>query len=232
MARTVMVTGANRGIGLGFVEAALEHGDHVVATARNLNTARDLKKLKSQYPGKLDLFELDFDSPEIEKQLVKIMKQPEKIDLLVNNAGFYPNSITEKFDKLNLLQWESAFRINVVGPARVIRKALPRLEKSNRPVVLNITTQMASLADNTSGGSHGYRVTKVGLNMLTKGLAIDYPEVVFLMVHPGWVKTRMGGPNAEVPVQDSVAGILKLVEKASKKDSGRFFDYRGREISW
>lgn len=232
MSRTVLVTGANRGIGLGFVAACLKQGDRVIATARNVNTARDLKKLKGEYPGNLEIFELDFDSPEIEKQLVKIMKQREKIDLLINNAGFYPNSITEKFDKLNLVQWESAFRINVVGPARVIRKALPRLEKSSRPVVVNITTQMASISDNNSGGSHGYRVTKVGLNMLNRGLALDFPNIIFLLLHPGWVKTRMGGPNAEIGVDDSVGGMKRVIEKAQKKDSGKFFDFRGREIPW
>lgn len=232
MSRTVLITGANRGIGLGFARSYLESGDQVVATVRNPNTARDLKKLKSEFAGKLEIFELDFDSDDVEKQLVKIMKQPAPIDVLINNAGFYPNSITEPFNKQNLVQWETAFRVNVVGPARVIRKAIPRLEKADKPVVLNISTQMASVQANSSGGSHGYRVTKTALNMLNKCLAIDYPDLLTVVMHPGWVQTRMGGPNAEIPVEQSVAGMRKVIEKLSKRDSGKFFDYKGQEIPW
>ena len=232
MSKTVLITGANRGIGLGFAESFLNTGDFVIATSRSPNSAKDLKRLKAQYRDRLEILELDLNSPEAESQLVKIVKKPESIDLLINNAGFYPNSYTEKFDKVNLNQWETAFRINVLGAARTFRKALPRLQKSARPMVVNISTQMASIGENKSGGSYGYRATKAALNMFNKCLALEYPEIICILLNPGWVKTRMGGLNAEISVEDSVVSMRKIIEKAKDRDSGKFFDHRGQEIPW
>lgn len=231
MAKTVLITGANRGIGLGFVESYLKSGDNVIATARNPNSAKDLKRLKAQYRDQLEIFALDLDSPEAESQLVKIVKKPEKLDILINNAGFYPNSYTEKFDKVNLTQWETAFRINVLGAARTLRKAIPRLQKSDRPIVVNISTQMSSIAQN-QGGSIGYRVTKSALNMFNSCIALEYKDIISVLLNPGWVKTRMGGLNAEISVEDSVADMRKIIDKLKDRDSGKFFDHSGREIPW
>ncbi len=232
MAKTVLITGANRGIGLGFVESYLNTGDFVIATSRNPNSSKDLKRLKAQYRDQLEILELDLNSPEAESQLVKIVKKPESIDLLINNAGFYPNSYTEKFDKVNLNQWETAFRINVLGAARTFRKALPRLQKSSRPIVVNISTQMASIGTNKTGGSYGYRASKAALNMFNKCLAIEYPDIISILLNPGWVKTRMGGLNAEISVEDSVTSMRKIIDKAKERDSGKFLDHRGQEIAW
>ena len=232
MSRTILITGANRGIGLGFAESFLKSGDFVIATARNPNSAKELKRLKSQYRDSLEIFALDLDSTSAESQLVKIVKKPDKLDLLINNAGFYPNSFTEKFDKVNLNQWETAFRVNVQGAARTFRKALHRLEKSDRPIVVNITTQMASIEQNTTGGSYGYRITKTGLNMFNKCIAIEYPKIISVLINPGWVKTRMGGLNAQISVEDSVAAMRKIIDKLKERDSGKFFDHKGQEIPW
>ena len=229
--RTVLITGANRGIGLGFVESFLKSGDSVIATSRTTTGAKELKRLKSDYRDRLEIFQLDLESPEAESQLVKIVKKPECIDILVNNAGFYPNSYTEKFDKVNLTQWETAFRVNVLGAARTFRKAIPRLHKSEHPIVVNISTQMASIAQN-QGGSIGYKVTKTGLNMFNSCIAIEYPEIICVLLNPGWVKTRMGGLNAEISVEDSVVSMRKVIDKLKIRDTGKFFDHKGQEIPW
>ena len=115
---------------------------------------------------------------------------------------------------------------------RVTRAFLPHLRQSAQPKLIHITSLMGSIADNESGGYYGYRMSKAALNMFNKSFAIDYPEVISLVVHPGWVKTDMGGPQAPLPPEIAVRGILSVVNRATTKQTGKFFDYEGNELPW
>lgn len=115
---------------------------------------------------------------------------------------------------------------------RSAKAFLPLLKKSAHPIIANMTSQMGSIGDNGSGGSYAYRISKAALNMFTKTLAHELPSATVLSLHPGWVKTDMGGSGAPTETRDSAAGLLKVIKSASTKQSGHFLNFRGQEIEW
>ena len=127
---------------------------------------------------------------------------------------------------------EKVFRTNVIGPFVLCQKALPFLEQSSQPKIVQITGQMGSIADNSSGGSYAYRISKAALNMFNKSLSVDYPKIASIVVHPGWVKTVMGGPNSTMSIEMSVKGILKVIDDLTLAQSGKFLNSRGAELPW
>jgi NAD(P)-dependent dehydrogenase (short-subunit alcohol dehydrogenase family) len=124
--------------------------------------------------------------------------------------------------------------INTMGPLRVIEAFVENVARSERKLVVAITSGMGSLADNTSGGYLAYRTSKAGVNMVMRSLAVDLaPQgIACIVINPGWVKTRMGGPNAPTTPEDSVRGMRKVFEKAGIGQSGKFFNWDGREYAW
>ncbi len=152
------------------------------------------------------------------------------IDVLINNAGIYGRA--HGLEALELKQVEEVLLTNAVAPMRVTRALIPSLKKARQPKVVHITSLMGSIADNESGGSYGYRMSKAALNMFSKTLSVDFPEFISLVIHPGWVKTDMGGKDAPLEIRDSARGILTVIEKSTPQHSGRFFDYEGEELPW
>lgn len=217
-----LITGTSRGIGFGLVAAALSNGHTVYAVARNTES---LKKLKQEYADRLFLIQLDISQPGGIEKLVSEISSAGAIDVLVNNAG-------------TMAKGESAadlahsFWVNSTVPFLLTKSLLPLLKKSSSPRVAQISTMMASIADNTSGGYYAYRSSKTALNMLTKSLAIDHPDVRFALIHPGWVKTDMGGANAPTDVSDSVSGIWKVISEMTAKNSGQFVNFKAQTLPW
>lgn len=227
--KRALVTGSSRGLGLEWVSQLLASGYEVIAVTRKYSS--DLKKLESEgtHAARLKVLCADLST---DQGLVSLVQNlPGSLDLLVNNAGVYLDGDSD-FKDLNFQDVEETFRINVLLPMKVTRACLPALEKSKNPKVLNVTSLMGSIADNTSGGSYAYRMSKAALNMFNKSFTIDFPKIVSLVVHPGWVKTEMGGAHAPVDTQTSVQGMLSLVERAGLAASGRFYDYEGDELPW
>lgn len=229
MAKTWVITGASRGIGLEFVRQLLESGENVTVLARRLNSAQALRDAKSEYAGLLNLIEADVnrDSDVADAALALGGKQ---IDYLVNNAGILREADAD-LEQLNIFKVEEQLMVNAVAPLRVTKAFLALLKTAPQPVVVNITSKMGSIAD-TSEGAYGYRMSKAALNMFTKCLAADLPSGIALALHPGWVKTDMGGSGAMVEAKDSVAGLLKVIRAAKKDQSGGFYDFRGESIPW
>jgi NAD(P)-dependent dehydrogenase (short-subunit alcohol dehydrogenase family) len=126
----------------------------------------------------------------------------------------------------------ASFAVNSVAPFEVTQALLPLLRKSSRPRVAHITSRMGSIADNGSGGYYAYRASKTALNMINMSLARDHAWLTTVVVHPGWVRTQMGGAEAPVEPQSSASGIWRLIEGLGRTDSGRFFDYTGNELPW
>ena len=124
------------------------------------------------------------------------------------------------------------FDVNAVGAVRVTQSLLPALLKSERPIVANISSKMGSISDNTGGGHYGYRMSKAAMNMFNKSLAVDFPKLIAVCFHPGWVQTEMGGKAAPTSVGESVSGLGELIDKLEPKHSGRFFDFNGEELPW
>ena len=228
---TYVVTGANRGIGLELVAQLVAQGHHVLATARQPERAEALSALTSAHPGQLEILALDVSDPaSITAFGQAVGDRP--VDVLINNAGVLlrgggPGELD--YEKIEL-----TFRINTLGPLRVTEALLPALRAAAQPVIANITSQMGSIADNTSGGAYSYRISKAALNMAIRSLSLDLGRqgMVALVLHPGWVQTDMGGPNAKITTAQSVTGMLSTIQRATAEHAGKFWSWDGTELPW
>ena len=230
---TVLITGANRGIGLEFCRQYAAEGWRVLACSRDPDKADALAKLAALYPGLIALHTLDVaDHARIERLAQEL--GGESIDLLINNAGIYPDSDTRGFGHTDYAEWLQAFRVNTMAPLKMAETFAPHLARGKQKVIVAITSKMGSIADNAGGGSYLYRSSKAALNMVVKSLAIDLKPggITAVVFHPGWEQTDMGGPNAMIPAAQSVSGMRQMIGRLTAADSGKFFGYDGQEILW
>ena len=224
----VFITGTNRGIGLELTKAFLDGGHAVTATARDPQNSQELKSLAVDFLDKLTLVTLDVNKPET---FVNLKKISGPIDYLINNAGIALN-YNQKFTELDSEDVAKMYATNVLGPIKVTQTLLPQLRKSSKPVIAQISSIMGSVADNSSGGAIGYRMSKSALNMLNKCMSIELNDITCVVLHPGWVQTDMGGANAPVKPKDSAAGLYNVISKLKASDSGKFYDYQGKSLPW
>ncbi len=230
---TVLVTGSNRGIGLEWVRQYAAEGWCVYATCRQPSEAQELQDLADREEG-ISIHRMDVTRPdEINAVAVELMK--ESIDLLVNNAGVY----LEKFIEVGLRRiryedWEYSFRVNTLGAVRVTEAFQEHVVRSEKRLVAVVSTHMASIGDIVAPGAYYYRSTKAALNAVMEGLTHELrPKGIgVLILHPGWVRTRMGGEGASLRPPESVRGMRSLVEKFTLEDSGRFYRYDGVVMPW
>ena len=231
--KTVLITGANRGIGLEFSRQYAEDGWQVLACCRHPDTADALNKLAAQYPALIKIYPLDVaDHAQIER-LAQTLSN-EAIDLLINNAGINPVSDASGFGHTNYTEWMTAFNINTMAPLKMAEAFAQQITRSKQKTIVTLTSLMASIADNSSGGNYLYRSSKAAANMVVKSLAIDLrqQEITAVAFHPGWVKTDMGGPNAMISASQSVTGMRQVISSLTPADSGKFFDYEGNVLPW
>lgn len=228
MSRTIVVTGANRGIGLEFARQLVDAGDFVIAGARKPDEARALQELAGPH---LEIHALDVASDASVSAFASAVGE-RAVDVLINNAGVGGGGAP--IVDLDLKRMRDVLEVNAIGPLRVTQAMLPALHRADSPVVAHITSRMGSIGDNSSGGYYAYRMSKAALNMANKSLSMDGQAsgIVCVVLHPGWVKTDMGGASAPLSVDDSVRGLLKVINGLSRSDSGRFFDYKGAELPW
>jgi NAD(P)-dependent dehydrogenase (short-subunit alcohol dehydrogenase family) len=231
--KTTLITGANRGIGLEYCRQYAADGWRVLACCRYPEKSDELNKLASLNPGRIMVHALDVaDHVEIDR-LGQILAD-ESIDLLVNNAGIYPDSDKKGFGHTDYAEWIEAFRINTMAPLKMAETFAAQIARGTQKTIVTITSKMGSITDNSGGGSYLYRSSKVAVNMVVKSLAIDLKpfRIIAVVFHPGWVKTDMGGPNAMISPEQSVSGMRKLIAGLSPADSGKFFGYDGKLIPW
>ena len=229
----VFITGANRGIGLGLAGQCLQRGYRVFAGCRNPEQAAELHRLQDQHSDRLTVLPLDVtDQSAIENAATTVKEFVDGLDLLVNNAGVGGGE--DPFGQLAEEGLIDTFRVNAVAPILLAQAMLPLLKKGQRPVIASVTSRMGSIADNGSGGYYAYRASKAALNMLHKSLAVDLAQqgIITVVLHPGWVRTDMGGQGGRLSVEESVAGLLQVVDGLTETDSGRFFDWRGKKVPW
>ena len=230
---TVLITGANRGIGLEFCRQYAAQGWRVLACSRYPEKSDELNKLASLNPELIKVYALDVaDHVEIDR-LAQVLAN-ESIDLLINNAGIYPDSDKSGFGHTDYAEWIEAFRVNTMAPLKMAETFAAQIARSRQKTIVTITSKMGSIADNSGGGSYLYRSSKAALNMVVKSLAIDLKPlgIIAVVFHPGWVKTDMGGPNAMISPGQSVSGIRKVISGLVPADSGKFFGYDGQAIPW
>lgn len=219
----ILITGASRGIGLELTRQALQRGDSVIAIARKPESSKGLTELKNKLGEKLQLLAIDMKADDAPKKIAAVVG--ENLDGLINNAGIFLKG--ESVD-----DFMESFRVNSVAPFLLTKALLPALKNSKQPKVIQITSKMGSIDDNTSGGYYVYRASKTALNMINKSISHDNPWLTSIVVHPGWVKTDMGGEAAPVLPEDSAKGIWELALSMKQSQSGKFFEFTGKEIAW
>lgn len=229
---TVLITGANRGLGLEFCRQYAEQDWHVIACSRNPDDAFDLNNLASSHPN-IQLEQLDVSEFEQIEALSRKLASL-SIDVLINNAGIYADNKSNGFGHLDYQAWTKSLVVNTEAPVKMAEAFLPQIKKSDKKLIVNISSLMGSMADNDSGGSIFYRSSKAALNAAMKSLAIELKDqfVGVLIFHPGWVKTDMGGPNGLINADQSVAGMRALIENFSLDQSGSFVKYDGTPLPW
>jgi NAD(P)-dependent dehydrogenase (short-subunit alcohol dehydrogenase family) len=228
---SILITGTNKGIGLEFVKHYLKNNQKVIATCRNKKSAKDLLELKNT-TSNLSLVELDVSNPNsINEFASKITDQP--IDTFINNAGVFGPRNNE-FENFNAKEWLDVFNINTIAPLLITQKILKNLRLGKNKKLVFISSKVGSIEENTGGGMYIYRSSKTALNQVIKSLSIDFKDENFIVaaLHPGWVQTDMGGPNALIDKKTSVKGMAEVIDSLVLKNSGRFYNYDGSSIPW
>jgi NAD(P)-dependent dehydrogenase (short-subunit alcohol dehydrogenase family) len=228
---TVLITGANRGIGLGLVRKFTSQGYIVIASCRKPDQAKELLLLAEQYPKNVVIEKLDVTS---ESDFWGVSKKYKDIpiDIVVNNAGIFPEDHSrDGISASNPQDVLAAFEINALGALMTIKSFQTNLLKSLNPRIINLSSQMGAL--NAAGGfGYSYRMSKVALNMLTCCFAAENKNIITISLRPGWVKTQMGGPNANMTIEESVGKLLQIIENLQAEDSGQFYDINKNICSW
>ncbi|MCQ8119121.1 SDR family oxidoreductase [Methylomonas rosea] len=230
--QTVLITGANRGLGLEFCRQYAAADYQVIAACRNPSQSEQLAALAKQYPH-IQIETLDVaDFSQIDALSSKLSDY--KIDVLLNNAGVYGDQAGRGFGQLDYQTWAHVLAVNVMAPLKLAEAFLPQVQRSDKRLIVALSSLMGSMTDNTSGGSILYRSSKAGLNAALKSLSIDLrpTEVGVLILHPGWVRTDMGGPNGLIDAEESVSGMRKVIDNFSFADTGRFVKYDGSALPW
>ncbi|PCJ22229.1 MAG: short-chain dehydrogenase [Gammaproteobacteria bacterium] len=233
MARTVLITGANRGLGIEFVKQYLGEAWDVLACCRSPESASQLMDLASRHHEQLQIIPMDVADLSSVNGLGKQLKG-QKIDLIINNAGAYCSSGVFGKDAIDVAAWQHSFAVNTIGPIKVVEALLDNLTQGEGKSIALITSKMGSVSDNSSGGSYLYRSSKAALNAAGKSLAMDLAGLGIHVgiYHPGWVKTDMGGSNALITASQSVSGIRTQIADLGAEKSGGFYSYDGQLIAW
>lgn len=230
---SILVTGSNRGLGLEWVRQFAALGWRVYATCRFPDQADALQQLAAQSP-EISIHRLDVTHGEDIQALAESL-QNISLDILVNNAGVYFERWgKDKLGGIDYAAWLQTYQVNVLGAMRVTEALRHSLARGDKRLVVMTTSHMGSLADIASPNDYAYRSSKAALNAVVRGLVHELAPagIGILLVHPGWVRTRMGGNQGRYSVEESVGNMRKLVDNFRKQDSGRFYHCEGQEIPW
>jgi len=233
----ILITGANRGIGLEMVKLFLADTDaHIFAASRHPDQARDLQDLAGSHAEQLTMIQLDInDSAQIDSAVEQVKQKTDYLDILINNAGILLHDPEVK--RLGHLTAEAISHIvttNGIAPLIVSQAFIPLLKGGDNPRLVMITSQMGSMEWTKSGGSYAYRMSKAAMNMSGRTLAFDRGAegITVAMIHPGWVQTDMGGSTADLTPLESAEGIVKVVKGLTPTDNGTFFRWDGSVHPW
>lgn len=224
----MLITGANRGLGLEYTRQYINDGWRVIATCRDPGAATELAAID----GDIEIHALDVTDHGQIQALAKTLRK-ETIDLLLNNAGIY-GPRPSKLGGIDYNAWEDVMRINVMSPLKVCESFRSHVADSDLKKIAIMSSKMGSMGDNDSGASYIYRSSKAALNAAMKSLAVDLAPrgISVVILHPGWVRTDMGGPSGLIDAPESVSGLRRVIEGLSLETTGRFYNYDGSEIPW
>ena len=231
--KRIAVTGAGRGLGLEFASQWLATGADVFALARDPGASKGLASLGRDFPGKLHTVACDVaDDASVASAAAKVSGMTGALDIVVNNSATY-GTRGGSIGELDLEEVRRVFDVNTLGPIRVSRAFLPLLERGTAPKIVHLTSLMGSVTDNRSGGAWSYRISKAALNMVCKNLALDLAPagIVSSALHPGGVRTDMGGAGAPLGIAESVAALIRTIEALTSGESGAILDRHGQPLA-
>jgi NAD(P)-dependent dehydrogenase (short-subunit alcohol dehydrogenase family) len=227
---TVLITGANRGIGLALTQQYLEQGWRVLACCRHPENAESLSRLANN--PHLSIFQLDVCNQQQLSTLTTTLAH-ETIDVLFSNAGVYgPSGL--RFGETPVDEWLKTFEVNSIAPLKLAEAFIEQVARSQLKTIAIVSSLMGSISDNGYGNAYIYRSSKAAVNAICKSLSIDLAkqDIKSVVLHPGWVKTAMGGENALITSAESAEGLIKIVNNLTTEQSGQFFNYKGDLLQW
>ncbi len=238
---TVLITGANRGLGLEFASQYAADGWDVIACARRPEEAAALQEIAEGDAHRLEVHPLDVaDHSSVDALAATLEGRP--IDVLINSAGTMGRGdfakvglAMDRFGEADYEDWTQVLRVNLLGPMKMAEAFIENVAASEQKKLVTLSSVIGSIASNTIGGLYSYRASKAGLNAIMRAMAIDLGRsrgVIAIPLHPGWVRTDLGGPRADIDAPESVAGMRKLIAGLDKDAAGRFWMYDGTELPW
>jgi NAD(P)-dependent dehydrogenase (short-subunit alcohol dehydrogenase family) len=227
---TILITGANRGIGLGLTGHFLTRGWRVLAACRRPAEATELAKLARAHEARCEVLTLEVrDAASVAALGASLLGRKEPLDVLVNNAGINPAPRDTGVDGVSVELVSEALDTNLLGALRVLQAALPALRRSASPRIVNISSGAGSLAHNSATRPQpAYCISKAALNMLTRRAARDLPGITVVSVSPGWIKTDMGGADAELGLHEATGALAQTIETLQPAQSGQWLDRFGQ----
>lgn len=239
---SVLMTGANRGLGFGLARLYAAEGWRVFACCRDPNKAKDLNELAAKSSDKVTVHAVDIENhTSIDALALHIKGQP--IDVLLNVAGYYgPKIVSEpgglqKFGESEYADWSRMYKINVMGPMKMCEALIENVAAGQQKKIVNISSIVGSIGTighGYGGNMYGYRASKAALNAITRGMAEDLKarSIIVVAIHPGWVRTDMGGTDADLSVEKSASDLRELIAGLKRSDNGQFFNHNGQPIPW
>lgn len=238
---TVLITGTSRGLGLEFVRQYLAEGWNVLACARNPQDSAALQAFAAQHPNTLRLFVLDVENHASIDQLARDLDR-QAIDVLINSAGIMGNGSFAReglafgrFGQSDFADWARVFRVNVAGPMKMAETFVEHVARSEQKKIITLTSMLGSVTLNRVGGLYAYRASKAAVNAMMKSMAIDLAKshgIAATAMHPGWVRTDLGGPRADIDAPQSIAGMRRVIDALTVETAGRYWVYDGSELPW
>ena len=228
----IFITGANRGLGLSLATIGAERGHTILAGVRQVDQAKALNQLKERFPEKVWIYQVDVANEDSIAEAAKtIAGELGSIDVIINNAGILLGR-DNKIEEIDFKDIEDSFSVNLYGPMRVVKHFLPLLSNGMNPAIINVSSESGSI-HNSYGGDYPYAISKTGLNMFSEQLSklLREKNTLVYAVHPGWIKTDMGGEKAPGSPIETANGILDIVERKKKVTSEySFIDHEGNPM--
>ena len=229
----ILITGANRGLGLELARLCGARGDQVFASCRFPENAAALQALGAQYTQKFTILTLDVaDESSVTQCAASVAAKVEALDILFNNAAIHMGD--EHLSEVKAETLLKTIRVNAVGAVLVAQKFMNLLKKGETPKLVNVSSEAGSISEMEHFRGYNYYGSKAAMNMYTRSLAWD-PEtegVIVIAIHPGWVRTDMGGPEAHLSTTQSASGLLKITDDLTLADNGKFYTWEGTEHPW
>jgi NAD(P)-dependent dehydrogenase (short-subunit alcohol dehydrogenase family) len=249
--RSVLITGCNRGIGLELIKQWLKLANpptHLIGTYRDPASSEELLTLTKDNSDRLKVLQFDVAKRETYKDFIKhvtdIVGAENGLNLFINNAGYMAETRQLGLEDVTAEDMIHSFEVNCVAPLLLTREFLPLLKaaikddqpkfKIDQAASILMSTSVASIAENTGGGHYPYRASKTALNCVMKSLSVDLKKdgILIMSMHPGWVKTRMGGSNAMIDTETCCATMIQTLAGLGEKDQGSFKRYNNEVIPW